>query len=78
MENIHPTDKYLHALLALDKSQNGFSEIDHEISMQSFYDAGFVFGSTRMNFETVGLPKRKRHHEDDELRVQKKDSGGRK
>ena len=46
--------------------------------MQSFYDAGFVFGSSRMNFETVGLPKRKRHHEDHELRVQKKDSGGRR
>ena len=44
--------------------------------MQSLDYAGFVFGSTRMNFETVGFPNRKRRHEDQELRVQKKVSGG--
>ena len=39
VENIHPTDMYLQALLALDKSQNGFSQIDHETSRQSLDDA---------------------------------------
>ena len=31
-----------------------------------------------MNFENVGFPNRKRRHEDHELGVQKKDSGGRR